>query len=82
LTISLSDNGQGFDPHRIRSEGHFGLTIMHERAWEINGQLTVTSCPDSGTHLVLRLPLDAGSQAFLPNMTADEGTASVENTHR
>jgi PAS domain S-box-containing protein len=66
LTVSLSDDGKGFDPERIQSEGHFGLAIMQERAREINGQLTLTSGPDSGTLLVLRLPLDAVSQSPRP----------------
>jgi len=66
LTVNLSDDGKGFDPERIKSEGHFGLAIMQERAREINGQLTLTSGPDSGTLVVLRLPLDAVSQSPRP----------------
>jgi len=63
LTISLSDDGVGFDPQGISSEGHFGLAIMHERAREINGRLTLASCPTAGTQLVLRLPLEAAVQS-------------------
>ncbi len=66
LTISFSDDGKGFDPDDIRADGHFGLAIMQERAQEINGQLTLSSCPDSGTELVLRLPLDTASQSRRP----------------
>jgi PAS domain S-box-containing protein len=62
LTISLSDDGVGFDPEGVRSDRHFGLAIMHERAREIDGQLTLTSCPDAGTELVLRLPVLPVSQ--------------------
>jgi signal transduction histidine kinase len=63
LTLSLSDDGKGFYPEEVRAGGHFGLAIMQERAQEINGQLTLSSCPDSGTELVLRLPLEAASQS-------------------
>jgi PAS domain S-box-containing protein len=62
LTLSLSDDGKGFDPEGVRCDRHFGLAIMHERAQEINGQLTLTSCPDMGTELVLRLPVLPVSQ--------------------
>jgi PAS domain S-box-containing protein len=63
LTLSLSDDGRGFDPEEVRADGHFGLAIMQERAQEIDGQLSLSSCPDSGTELVLRLPLEAASQS-------------------
>jgi PAS domain S-box-containing protein len=66
LTVSLSDDGQGFDPGSIRSDSHFGLAIMQERAQEINGQLTLTSCPDMGTELVLRLPVPPASLSATP----------------
>jgi PAS domain S-box-containing protein len=63
LTLSLSDDGQGFDPEQVGAGGHFGLAIMQERAQEINGQLALNSRPDSGTELVLRLPLEGRSQS-------------------
>ncbi len=66
LIISLSDDGKGFDPEGVRSDRHFGLAIMRERAREMNGQLTLTSCPDSGTDLVLRLPLLPATQLRNP----------------
>jgi PAS domain S-box-containing protein len=57
LTIILADDGCGFDPNTFLAEGHFGLTIMQERAEEINGFLSITSRPTAGTELTLRLPL-------------------------
>ena len=62
LTVSLSDDGVGFDPEGIQPGLHYGLAIMQERAGEINGQLSLTSCPDMGTELVLRLPGLPGSE--------------------
>jgi PAS domain S-box-containing protein len=67
LTISFSDDGQGLDPEKVRADGHFGLAIMQERAQEINGQLSLTSVPNAGTQLVLRLPLETASQARPPD---------------
>jgi signal transduction histidine kinase len=57
LTIMLSDDGCGFDPTSALADGHFGLTIMQERAEEINGFLSITSRPAVGTELTLRLSL-------------------------
>jgi len=71
LTISLSDDGQGFDPAGVLSGSRFGLAIMQERAREINGQLSITSCPDMGTRLVLRLPLDPPVQSSVPELTQE-----------
>jgi PAS domain S-box-containing protein len=62
LTVSLSDDGVGIDPAGIRDGLHFGLAIMQERAQEIDGRLTLTSRPDTGTELVLRLPVPSTSQ--------------------
>jgi two-component system sensor histidine kinase UhpB len=71
LAISLADDGQGFDPAGVLSGAHFGLVIMQERAREINGQLGITSCPDMGTRLVLRLPLDPPVQSSVPELTRE-----------
>ncbi|MEW5958660.1 MAG: PAS domain S-box protein [Chloroflexota bacterium] len=57
LTITLSDDGCGFETNVSRHNGHFGLTIMRERAEEINGFLSINSSPQAGTDLILRLPL-------------------------
>jgi PAS domain S-box-containing protein len=58
LTIILFDDGCGFDPNTFLADGHYGLTIMQERAEEINGFLSITSRPTLGTELTLRLPLN------------------------
>ncbi len=62
LTITLADDGQGFDAQCIRSDGHFGLAIMQARAQEINGSLSLTSRPGAGTKLTLQIPLLPDSQ--------------------
>lgn len=57
LTISLEDDGVGFEPDQAPAHGHFGLLIMQQRAEEIYGQLTITTAPSKGTRVVLRYPL-------------------------
>lgn len=57
LMISLSDDGQGFELDSLQTGSHFGLTIMQQRAKEINGQLTIRSEQKKGAELTLWLPV-------------------------
>ncbi|MBN1813500.1 MAG: response regulator [Anaerolineae bacterium] len=50
---TLTHHGQAGDAHAV---SHFGLTIMHERAIEIGGTLTVRSRPGEGTQVMLLYP--------------------------
>lgn len=54
----ISDDGAGFDPAQLDSqgEGHVGIHIMRERAHRIDAALAVTSAPGSGTSVTLTLP--------------------------
>jgi len=58
-TITVGDNGCGFEPdsHRSPSKSSFGLQAMQERADLVRGSLEVTSKPGQGTEIVVRLPL-------------------------
>ncbi len=58
LTLTLADNGIGFDPARANDPGqsHFGLASMRERAQRLNLNLTITSTPATGTTLQIVLP--------------------------
>ena len=60
VNISLTDDGDGFDPQALASTDHLGLEIMHERAQEINGRLTLRSQRFFGTELTLWFPFSAG----------------------
>lgn len=57
VSITFIDDGCGFETGLPRTAGHYGLTIMQERAEEINAFLAITSSPGEGTKLDLRLPL-------------------------
>lgn len=52
VTLSIRDNGRGFDPEQIPA-GHYGLTIMSERAKAAGARLSITSRPDQGTEIAL-----------------------------
>jgi signal transduction histidine kinase len=55
VVVEVRDNGRGFDTageHR----GHFGIDSMRSRAAEIDGQITITSAPRTGTVVRVRVP--------------------------
>lgn len=55
ITLTVQDNGLGFDATRPMSNGRFGIIGMHERAALVNGRLTITSQPGKGTAVVFKL---------------------------
>jgi signal transduction histidine kinase len=57
LVVTVSDNGIGFNPHKIDGTKHFGLEIMKERLAKINGQLTIVSSETCGTTVTFSSPL-------------------------
>ena len=54
-TLSIQDDGRGFDVDRI-PPGHLGVGIMRERAASIDARLTITSEPGKGTTIVIDWP--------------------------
>ena len=55
-TVVIEDDGQGFDPAKLREEG-MGIMGMRERVELHEGRLTVESTPGSGATLVAEVPL-------------------------
>ncbi len=59
VTVSVRDNGRGFDPYQLSPvdhEGHFGLRQMRERILDLGGTLDIRSVIGKGTELVITLP--------------------------
>ncbi|HEX6034521.1 MAG TPA: PAS domain S-box protein [Anaerolineales bacterium] len=52
IELSIRDDGQGFDPERTPS-GHYGLSMMRERAEGVGARLSITSQPAHGTELII-----------------------------
>jgi signal transduction histidine kinase len=63
LRIRVQDNGSGFDVARKEADatGHFGLTVMHERARRFGGVLRVDSRPAEGTTIEAVIPTEPGA---------------------
>jgi signal transduction histidine kinase len=57
LSISLVDDGVGFDLARLPNEGHYGLALMREVLESLHGTFTLESSPGNGTRLQVRIPL-------------------------
>jgi signal transduction histidine kinase len=54
VTISLSDNGVGFDTSGERKKNNYGLNIMHDRASKIGAKLEIISQKNKGTSVTLK----------------------------
>ncbi|MEO5886072.1 MAG: histidine kinase [Anaerolineales bacterium] len=53
IELRISDDGRGFDPEQTTS-GHYGLSMMRERAEAVGALLSIISQPGHGTELTFR----------------------------
>jgi signal transduction histidine kinase len=58
LTLTVADDGRGFEPTLAAANGHFGLVGMAEHSRLIGGHLHIDSRPGRGT--VVRLSVEVG----------------------
>ena len=65
LTLTVADDGRGFNTEKESSEQQLGLLGMYERAELIGAQLEVISEVDEGTLVRLSKESDSGSSADL-----------------
>jgi len=56
VTLTVSDDGRGFDPNRIGKSGGLGLINMRERARQLNGTFELDSGPGRGTTVRVTIP--------------------------
>jgi signal transduction histidine kinase len=54
--LTVSDDGKGFDPDQGSPEGHYGLTMMRERAQVAGGTFEMDSRPGQGTIVTAEFP--------------------------
>lgn len=60
VTATIEDDGVGL-PDPLPRGGHYGMTIMRERAHSLDGELSVTPRPTGGTRVRLRFDAGDGS---------------------
>ena len=63
LIVEVHDNGKGFDSDNATNKNSFGLLGMRERAAVLGGNIDITSSPQQGTEIRVRIPIkrDEGS---------------------
>ena len=61
--VTVADDGHGFDVERGSPEGHFGLTMMRERAQVAGGTFRIESESGKGTTVIAEFPTSWLSQA-------------------
>jgi two-component system, NarL family, sensor kinase len=67
LTLSVRDDGRGFSPRKLRSDGlSHGVVGMRERAKLLGGRLQISSAPGKGTRIVARVPLASPTEDSKP----------------
>jgi PAS domain S-box-containing protein len=59
IQLVVRDSGVGFDPELTRATEGLGLVSMHERVRLVKGTISITSKPQSGTEVSVRVPLPA-----------------------
>ncbi|GGH87402.1 NarL family two-component system sensor histidine kinase LiaS [Pullulanibacillus pueri] len=59
VVMKVHDNGKGFDLTEDKKTS-YGLKTMRERCEELGGKLTLTSRPNEGTFVDIRIPLKSG----------------------
>ncbi len=61
LTLSVRDNGAGFDVRESKAAAGLGLVSMRERVHLIGGEFTIDSAPGAGTRISARTPLNGAN---------------------
>jgi signal transduction histidine kinase/ligand-binding sensor domain-containing protein len=56
VSLTVVDDGAGFDATRLGTSGGLGLIMMRERASQLNGTFTFASAPGRGTTISVVIP--------------------------
>ncbi|MGC9395727.1 MAG: sensor histidine kinase [Anaerolineae bacterium] len=73
ITLTISDDGQGFDLAAADVEQRLGLRGMRERAEMVGGALAVESAPGQGTTVKLTIAISSQLSAFSDQLALAEG---------
>ncbi len=81
--LGVEDDGCGFNPSRIARGDwpQFGLQTMRERAESVGGAFVIVSKPNTGTHIVVQIPLGYASHTHSPTRDGHSENVSHENEH-
>jgi signal transduction histidine kinase len=74
LTMEIGDDGRGITKKEIMDHKSIGLTGMRERAYAMEGNLTIIGMRGKGTTITLSVPLNEGKEKILNNKAWPEET--------
>lgn len=87
VEMVLRDDGVGFDSEAPEPEGHYGLTMMRERATVGGGSFAVKAAPGKGASITVRFPTSwlqaepgAGSPELGPATPRDDASPDTLRT--
>jgi signal transduction histidine kinase len=75
--LTVSDDGEGFDVDAGEPEGHFGLTMMKERAQVSGGTFSIESAAGEGTTVTAEFPTSWMIEASDEGPEQDEALAQA-----
>ncbi len=78
FTLTVVDDGSGFETSPDPNEGHFGLKGIQERIKRLGGSVELVSAIDRGTRISIRVPRAA---VCAPTPTVHAGNALQEAVH-
>ena len=56
ITLSIEDNGKGFDMNIAEKKHNFGLNSMRNRAMSLGGNIEINTSPGHGTSIFVQVP--------------------------
>ncbi|MBS3939348.1 MAG: hypothetical protein KG028_00130 [Actinobacteria bacterium] len=85
VELTIRDDGDGFavpdDLADLSDGGHFGVIGMRERAQSVGGTLSLSSAPERGTTIAVRVPRDAPPAGDVPATPAAKVMGLVAPNH-
>jgi signal transduction histidine kinase len=63
VTLTVHDNGKGFDMNDPRKPNSFGLLGLRERAYLLGGEAQIESAPGKGTTIEIHLRVEEKAPA-------------------
>lgn len=66
VSLRIIDDGVGFDPSRVA--GGLGLESMQQRVQAVNGFIDISSSPNSGTRIEVRVPFRGRGSDDVPDV--------------
>jgi len=67
VRLSVSDNGNGFDPPATKAKATLGLISIEERVRAVKGEAKVISAVGAGTIIEVHVPVGSGSEDEINN---------------